>query len=255
MADLVPGSQDQDYSGVKRDDLVGQWVSVLGDGIGGIHCELISGSDLGIVTDARMSDRPEMSVKPEHDKEFLFFLAKNGYDVPFQLGLIKIKLNAPLSVWNGVELRRELAVHVNPAPNGTFYVPAPEDWRKALRRPGAVRGRLLPEEGALFTKILQDRCDTAVADYDQAIKSGVSEAMARLFLLGFAVYYTGVAAGHVLAWMNFCWSVRSGDQWETQAYARAIYQQVLKPAFPWTCEAWETYRTKPNFLDEDLENR
>jgi thymidylate synthase (FAD) len=78
--------------------------------------------------------------------------------------------------------------------------------------------------------------------YQQALAAGVAREQARLFLPGFAVYYTWVAKVDAHNLMHFL-SLRMAEdaQYEIRVYARTIYEHFFKPALPWTAEAFETF--------------
>jgi thymidylate synthase ThyX len=66
--------------------------------------------------------------------------------------------------------------------------------------------------------------------------------MARLFLPGFAVYYTWVVKIDALNLMNFLRLRMASDaQHEIRVYALAMYEAFFKPVLPWTAEAFEQY--------------
>jgi thymidylate synthase (FAD) len=70
--------------------------------------------------------------------------------------------------------------------------------------------------------------------------------MARLFLPGFAVYYTWIVKVDAHNLMHFL-KLRMADdaQWEIRVYAQAIYEHFFKPALPWTAEAFERFILTP----------
>ena len=66
--------------------------------------------------------------------------------------------------------------------------------------------------------------------------------MARLFLPGFSVYYTGVWKQDAHNLMHFLKLRMASDaQHEIRVYADAIYEHFFRPALPWTAEAFKTY--------------
>jgi thymidylate synthase (FAD) len=69
------------------------------------------------------------------------------------------------------------------------------------------------------------------------LKEGVAKEQARLFLPGFAVYYTGVFKTDARNLMNFL-SLRmdSHAQDEIRDLAVAIHDNFFKQVLPWTAE-------------------
>ncbi len=65
---------------------------------------------------------------------------------------------------------------------------------------------------------------------------------ARLYLGAFGVYYTWVVQMNALSLMNvFKQRLASDAQFETRAYAEAMYHKTFKPLLPWTAEAFEKF--------------
>jgi len=78
--------------------------------------------------------------------------------------------------------------------------------------------------------------------YDRAISQGVAREMARLFLPGFAVYYTWIVKTDAHNLMHFLHLRMAQDaQYEIRVYAQAIFDHFFKPALPWTSEAFERF--------------
>ena len=82
--------------------------------------------------------------------------------------------------------------------------------------------------------------------YQAALEAGIAREQARLFLAGFAVYYTWVAKIDAHNLMHFLRLRMANDaQYEIREYALAIYKHFFKPALPWTAEAFEKFVLGP----------
>lgn len=106
----------------------------------------------------------------------------------------------------------------------------------------ASEGVLEDQDGEELTQELVEHYARGYELYEKALGEGVAREMARLFLPGFAVYYTWVVKVDALNLMNFL-RLRMAEeaQFEIRVYARAIYENFFKPALPWTAEAFEKY--------------
>jgi thymidylate synthase (FAD) len=83
--------------------------------------------------------------------------------------------------------------------------------------------------------------------YEQALDKGVAREQARIFLPGFAVYYTWVAKVDAHNLMHFLSLRMANDaQYDIRVYAQAIYHCFFKPALPWSAEALERFTLSAN---------
>ena len=123
-----------------------------------------------------------------------------------------------------------------------FYVP--DIWRlQSSDNKQASEGQVDDATNAELTQKLLDHYDASYALYQEALDTGVSREMARLFLPGFSVYYTGVVSVNAHNLMHFLRLRMASDaQYEIRMYADAIYEHFFKPALPWTAEAFEKYQ-------------
>lgn len=131
-----------------------------------------------------------------------------------------------------------------PFEENDFYTPGV--WRKqSPSNKQASLGELTPEEGQPFTEALLKHYEEGYALYKKAIEAGIAREQARVFLPGFAVYYTWVAKIDAHNLMNFL-SLRMPEdaQYEIRVYAQAIYEHFFRPALPWSAEAFEKFVLK-----------
>lgn len=234
-------------------ELIGRRIDVLDKG----YVELLDmmphpatgvSGDLSIVNAARVSFLGE-SKGTEADKKLLFYLLRNQHTSPFEMVKFKFRTHAPLiTYWQWVRHRTFHYMNANaqsgrytPFEEDDFYVP--DVWRKQSKsNKQASEGELEGEISDELTQKLLAHYDRGFELYKEALETGVSKEMARLFLPGFSVYYTWVMSVDAFNLMNFIrLRIASDAQYEIRVYAQAIYENFFKPALPWTAEAFEQY--------------
>ncbi|MEQ8673344.1 MAG: FAD-dependent thymidylate synthase [Aggregatilineales bacterium] len=207
----------------------------------------ISG-DLAIVNAARVSFLGE-SKGDDKDKKLLFYLLKNAHTSPFEMVEFKFRLRAPLVTFWQLVRHRTFSINMQsgrytPFEENDFYIP--DTWRKqSSDNKQASEGEVSADEAQALTDKLIKHYDEGYRLYSEALKSGVSREMARLFLPGFSVYYTGVIKVDVHNLMRFIRLRSAPDaQYEIRVYSDAIHEHFFKPALPWTAEAFEKHSLK-----------
>ncbi len=226
--------------------LVGQRVNVLDKGF--VELQALMGDDLSIVNAARVSFLGE-SKGTDKDKKLLFYLLRNKHTSPFEMVEFKFRLRCPLVTWWQIVRHRTLSLNLQsgrytPFEENDFYVPGV--WRlQAKDNKQASEGTLEGPDGESLTRELVEHYTRSYTLYESALAKGVAREMARLFLPGFAVYYTGIIKVDAHNLMHFLRLRMANDaQYEIRAFAIAIYDHFFKPALPWTAEAFELYSDK-----------
>lgn len=224
-------------------ELINQRFDVLDKGF--VELQDVMGNDLAIVNAARVSFLGE-SKGAEQDKKLLFYLMRHWHTSPFEMVEFKFRLRAPVVVfW---QLVRHRTANLNmqsgrytPFEENDFYVPAV--WRhQAQSNKQASAGELESEENAKLLELLETHYARSFELYQQALEAGVAREQARLFLPGFAVYYTCVWKIDAHNLMHFLrLRIAEDAQWEIRQYATIIYK-IFKQVLPWTAEAFEQYR-------------
>lgn len=201
--------------------------------------------DLAIVSAARTSFMGE-GKGDEKDKKLLFYLLRNAHTSPFEMVEFKFRLKAPLVTWWQMVRHRTSNLNLQSGryvefEEDEFYVPSV--WRKQSTSNKQASDGVI--EAADDTELTQDliahyaHCHEL---YRKALAKGVAREMARLYLPGFAVYYTGIWKQDAHNLMHFLKLRMAPDaQEEIRVYAQAIYTHFFKPALPWTAEAFEKY--------------
>lgn len=228
---------------IPREELIGRRVPVLDQGW--IELQDLMGDDLAIVNAARVSYLGE-SKGAERDKKLLFYLLEHRHTSPFEQVEFKFRCHAPLVTWWQWVRHRTWSVNAQsgrytPFEEGDFYVP--EAWRlQAVDNKQGSAGTLSGPQADALTEKLRAHYAQSFALYREALDLGVAREMARLFLPGFAVYYTWVLKVDAHNLMHFLRLRMAPDaQYEIRAYAWAIYEHFFKPALPWTAEAFERF--------------
>ncbi len=224
-------------------ELIGKRVPVLDKGW--IELQDVMGDDLAIVNAARVSYMGE-SKGPEQDKRLLFYLLRHRHTTPFEQVEFKFRVRAPVLVWWQWSRHRTWSYNAQSGrytafEENDFYVPA--EWRQqAQSNKQMSEGLLTDQEGAELTAELLAHYERSYTLYQAALAKGVARELARVFLPGFALYYTWVAKTDAHNLMHFM-DLRMGShaQDEIRAYAKTLYDEFFRPALPWTAEAFELF--------------
>lgn len=229
-----------------KNELFGKRVEVLDKGW--VELQDMMGDDIAIVNAARVSFLGE-SKGDDKDKKLLFYLLRHRHTSPFEQVELKFRVRAPVLVW--WQWARHRTWHYNaqsgrytPFQENDFYVPSV--WRKQSKdNKQASEGIIDPTEAEGLTAEMLAHFEKGFALYERALAAGVAREQARLFLPGFAVYYTWVVKTDAHNLMHFL-SLRmaSDAQEEIRVYAQAIYDHFFKQALPWTAEAFDKYILK-----------
>lgn len=226
-----------------REALIGRRVPVLDQGW--VELQDLMGDDLAIVNAARVSFLGE-SKGDERDKRLLFYLLKHRHTSPFEQVEFKFRVRAPLVTWWQWVRHRTWSMNAQsgrytPFEEADFY--APDEWRlQSADNKQASEGVLTGPQAEALTEKLLAHYRAGFALYREALDAGVAREMARLFLPGFAVYYTWVVKVDAHNLMNFLRLRMAPDaQYEIRVYAWAIYEHIFKAALPWTAEAFERF--------------
>lgn len=201
------------------------------------------GSDLTVVNSARVSYNKESDELTEKDRRLISYLAKNNHYSPFRHATLQFEIYAPLMVarqhwkyivgsdhtmdaWNESSRR-----YVTEEPE--FYIPSNDEWRRAPENSKQGSGETMSkEEGYINTYELIKLIDTAVVQYERAIKRGVAVEQARLFLPAYGMYVRYYWTASLQSVAHFLRQRLEHDaQKEIQEYALAI-EELTMGEFP-----------------------
>src|SRR2546428_3126769 len=198
--------------------------------------------DLSVVNGARVSFARRKEVMDESDEGLIRFLMRDRHGTPFEHNSFRFHIRAPLFVareWmrHRVGSFNEFSLRYARATD-EFYVPAPEDVRSQVGKPGAYSFEPVDPELAEQTREeLRAVYDAAYETYNRLVEQGVARELARLVMpMGaYTEFYWTVNARSL---MNFV-SLRAAEtaQREIRRYAEAC-ERFLAEKMPVTHSAF-----------------
>lgn len=206
--------------------------------------------DLSVVNAARVSFARHKDAIDESDEGLIRFLMRERHGTPFEHNSFRFHVRCPIFVareWfrHRIGSFNEFSMRYAKATDD-FYVPAIEDVRTQVGKPGAYTFEPVPVEQAEATRDeLRAVYDAAYAAYERMIEAGVAREVARSVLPvgAYTEFYWTVNAR---ALMNFV-SLRAAEtaQREIRAYAEAV-ESFLAEQMPVTYRAFVANdRTSP----------
>ena len=207
-------------------------------------------SDLSVVNAARVSFARRKDVMEEGDAGLIRFLMRERHGTPFEHNAFRFHIRAPIFVarewfrhrigsFNEFSMRYAMATD-------EFYVPAPEDVRSQVGKPGAYSFEPVTDEIAQTTRDeLAAVYAAAYSAYERLVEMGVARERARAVMPvgAYTEFYWTVNAR---ALMNFV-SLRAAEtaQREIRRYADAV-ERLFADKMPVTYEAFvASDRTAP----------
>jgi thymidylate synthase (FAD) len=182
--------------------------------------------DLSVVNGARVSFARRKEEMDESDEGLIRFLLRERHGTPFEHNSFRFHIRAPIFVareWfrHRVGSFNEFSMRYAKATD-EFYVPAPEDVRSQVGKPGAYSFEPVAEDVAETTREeLKAVYETAYETYERLVELGVARELARCVLPvgAYTEFYWTVNARSL---MNFV-SLRAAEtaQREIRRYAEA----------------------------------
>jgi len=198
--------------------------------------------DLSVVNAARVSFARRKDVMDESDEGLVRFLMRDRHGTPFEHNAFRFHIRCPIFVareWfrHRVGSFNEFSMRYAKATDD-FYVPAPEDVRTQVGKPGAYSFEPVDAELAEQTREeLQAVYEHAYETYERLVEAGVARELARSVMPvgAYTEFYWTVNAR---ALMNFL-SLRNAEfaQREIRRYAEAC-ETFLAAAMPVTYSAF-----------------
>jgi thymidylate synthase (FAD) len=198
--------------------------------------------DLSVVNGARVSFARRKEEMDESDEGLIRFLMRDRHGTPFEHNSFRFHIRCPIFVareWmrHRVGSFNEFSLRYAKATDD-FYLPAPEDVRSQVGKPGAYSFEPVSEEVADATREkLQAVYETAYETYGELVELGVARELARCALPvgAYTEFYWTVNARSL---MNFL-SLRNAEtaQREIQRYAAAC-ERFLEQLMPVTYAAF-----------------
>jgi thymidylate synthase (FAD) len=204
--------------------VAGDSISVLDHGF--VRLDEAMASDLAVVNGARVSFARHKQELDEADEGLIRFLMRERHSSPFEHAVFRFHVRCPIFVarewfrhrWSSFnEFSMRYAVATD-----EFYVPAREDVRTQVGKPGAYSFEPVDDELAEETRTeLQQVYEAAFATYERLVERGVARELARAGLPvgAYTEFYWTVNARSL---MNFV-SLRAAEaaQREIRRYADA----------------------------------
>src|SRR5256714_3819755 len=141
-------------------------------------------SDLSVVNGARVSFARHKAEMDESDEGLIRFLMRDRHGTPFEHNAFRFHVRCPLFVareWfrHRVGSFNEFSMRYARATD-EFYVPAPEDVRSQVGKPGAYSFEPVDSELAGWAREeLASAYAAAYATYERLVEAGVARELAR----------------------------------------------------------------------------
>lgn len=209
---------------------------------GFVRLDDVMASDLSVVNGARVSFARRKEELDDADAGLIRFLMRDRHGTPFEHNAFRFHIRCPIFVareWmrHRVGSFNEFSLRYAKATED-FYVPAAEDVRSQVGKPGAYTFEPVDEELAEETRdALREVYEHAYATYERLVEAGVAREVARSALPvgAYTEFYWTVNARSL---MNFV-SLRAAEtaQREIRRYAEAV-EQFLERHMPITYSAF-----------------
>ena len=198
--------------------------------------------DLSVVNGARVSFARHKTEMDDSDAGLIRFLMRERHGTPFEHNAFRFHVRCPIFVareWfrHRASSFNEFSMRYAKATDD-FYVPAPEDVRTQVGKPGAYSFEPVSDEVAETTREeLRRVYESAFEAYEQLVELGVARELARAVLPvgAYTEFYWTVNARSL---MNFL-SLRNAEmaQREIRRYAEAC-ERFFAERMPVTYEAF-----------------
>jgi thymidylate synthase (FAD) len=183
--------------------------------------------DLSVVNGARVSFARRKTAMDEGDEALIRFLMRDRHGSPFEHNAFRFHVRCPIFVareWfrHRIGSFNEFSLRYAKATDD-FYVPAAEDVRTQVGKPGAYTFERVDDELAERTRAeLSAVYEQSFAAYERLVEAGVARELARCVLPvgAYTQFYWTVNARSL---MNFV-SLRNSEfaQMEIKRYAEAV---------------------------------
>jgi thymidylate synthase (FAD) len=209
---------------------------------GFVRLDAVMADDLSVVNAARVSFARHKDAMDASDEGLIRFLLRERHGTPFEHNSFRFHIRCPIFVareWfrHRIGSFNEFSRRYAKATDD-FYVPAPEDVRTQVGKPGAYTFEAVEPELASSTReTFESVYRTAYAAYEELVEAGVAREIARC-VLPVGAYTEFFWTVNARALMNFV-SLRASDtaQREIRRYAEAV-ESFLAEKMPVTYEAF-----------------
>ena len=198
--------------------------------------------DLSVVNAARVSFARRREAMDEADVGLVKFLLRERHGTPFEHNAFRFHVRCPIFVareWfrHRIGSYNEFSMRYAEAKDD-FYVPAAEDVRTQVGKPGAYTFEQVGDELAAATRAtLEEQYRGAFAAYQRLVEQGVAREVARA-VLPVGIYTEFYWTVNARALMNFA-SLRNAEtaQREIRRFAEAV-EELFAEQMPVTHAAF-----------------
>jgi thymidylate synthase (FAD) len=209
---------------------------------GFVRLDAVMADDLSVVNAARVSFARHKDTMDASDEGLIRFLLRERHGTPFEHNSFRFHIRCPIFVareWfrHRIGSFNEFSMRYAKATD-EFYVPAPEDVRTQVGKPGAYTFETVEPELAESTReTLESVYRTAYAAYEELVEAGIAREIARC-VLPVGAYTEFFWTVNARALMNFV-SLRAAEtaQREIRQYAEAV-ESFLAEKMPVTYDAF-----------------
>lgn len=209
---------------------------------GFVRLDAVMADDLSVVNAARVSFARHKETMDASDEGLIRFLMRERHGTPFEHNSFRFHVRCPIFVareWfrHRIGSFNEFSMRYAKATDD-FYVPAPEDVRTQVGKPGAYTFETVEPELAESTRAtIESVYETAYAAYEQLVEAGIAREIARC-VLPVGAYTEFFWTVNARALMNFV-SLRAAEtaQREIRRYADAV-ESFLAEKMPVTYDAF-----------------
>jgi thymidylate synthase (FAD) len=209
---------------------------------GFVRLDAAMADDLSVVNAARVSFARHKDAMDASDEGLIRFLLRERHGTPFEHNSFRFHIRCPIFVareWfrHRIGSFNEFSMRYAKATD-EFYIPAPEDVRTQVGKPGAYTFETVEPELASSTReTFESVYRTAYAAYEELVEAGVAREIARC-VLPVGAYTEFFWTVNARALMNFV-SLRAAEtaQREIRRYADAV-ESFLAEKMPVTYEAF-----------------
>ena len=209
---------------------------------GFVRLDACMADDLSVVNAARVSFARHKEAMDASDEGLIRFLMRERHGTPFEHNSFRFHIRCPIFVareWfrHRIGSFNEFSMRYAKATDD-FYVPASEDVRTQVGKPGAYTFETVEPELAESTReTFEAVYRTAYAAYEELVEAGVAREVARC-VLPVGAYTEFFWTVNARALMNFV-SLRAAEtaQREIRRYAEAV-ESFLAERMPVTYEAF-----------------
>jgi thymidylate synthase (FAD) len=224
----------------ERSAIPGDHRPVLDHGF--VRLDACMADDLSVVNAARVSFARHKEAMDASDAGLIRFLMRERHGTPFEHNSFRFHVRCPIFVareWfrHRIGSFNEFSMRYAKATD-EFYVPAPEDVRTQVGKPGAYTFETVDPKLAESTReTFESVYRTAYAAYEELVEAGVAREVARC-VLPVGAYTEFFWTVNARALMNFV-SLRAAEtaQREIRRYADAV-ESFLAEKMPVTYEAF-----------------